>query len=256
MWIDDTGYISRSSVIWLTIAHIMRSIEELLTISPWTADLTEEQRRRVETDLIERAYPAGAYICHKGRPSDAWIGVLEGLVKLNCFSHAGKAVTFAGIPAGSWFGEGSVLKGEIRKYDVIALRDSRIVFLPEKTFNWLLDSSFSFNRFLLLQLNERLGQFIGMVEHDRLLDPDARVARALASLFNTHLYPGAETRVQISQEELGYIAGASRQRVNQALRVLEDAGLVKVDYGMITVLNVEGLRRFESDHHAEDRSTG
>lgn len=225
----------------------MRSLEELLAISPWTADLTGDQRRRVESDLIERAYPAGASICHKGKPSDSWIGVLDGLVKLNCFSHVGKAVTFAGIPAGSWFGEGSVLKGEPRKYDVIALRDSRIVFMPEKTFNWLLDNSFPFNRFLLLQINERLGQFIGMVEHDRLLDPDARVARALASLFNTYLYPGAETRVQISQEELGYIAGASRQRVNQALRVLEAAGLVKVDYGMITVLNVEGLRHFESD---------
>ena len=225
----------------------MRSVEELLAISPWTRELTAEQKARVENDLVERSYVGGSYICHKGQPSDTWIGVLDGLVKLNVFSHSGKAVSFAGIPAGSWFGEVSVLKAETRKYDVIALRDSRIVFMPEKTFHWLLNNSISFNRFLLMQLNERLGQFISMVEHDRLLDPDARVARALASLFNTFLYPGAETQVQISQEELGYIAGASRQRVNQALRILETEGLVKVDYGMITVLNVEGLRRFEGN---------
>ncbi len=223
----------------------MRSVEELLEISPWTRELTDEQKTRVNSDLIERSYVGGSYICHKGQPSDAWIGVLDGLVKLNVFSHSGKAVSFAGIPAGSWFGEGSVLKAETRKYDVIALRDSRIVFMPEKTFHWLLNNSIPFNRFLLMQLNERLGQFISMVEHDRLLDPDARVARALASLFNTFLYPGAETRIQISQEELGYIAGASRQRVNQALRMLEAEGLVQVDYGMITVLDVEGLRRYE-----------
>lgn len=225
----------------------MRSIDELLTISPWAQELTEDQLARVRADLIERSFSAGAFVCHKGQPSDAWIGVLDGLVKLNCFSHSGKAVTFAGIRAGSWFGEGSVLKKEARKYDIIALRDSRIAFMPASTFRWLLDSSFPFNRFLLLQLNERLGQFIGMVEYDRLLDPDARVARALASLFNTYLYPEEETRIQISQEELGYIAGASRQRVNQALHVLEAAGLVKVDYGMITVLSVEGLRHFQSD---------
>ncbi|GAB4356463.1 MAG: Crp/Fnr family transcriptional regulator [Gammaproteobacteria bacterium] len=223
----------------------MHSVEELLAISPWTKELTPEQLARVENDLIERAYVGGSYICHKGQPADAWIGVLDGLVKLNVFSHTGKAVSFAGIPAGSWFGEGSVLKAECRKYDVIALRDSRIVFLPEKTFHWLLNNSIPFNRFLLMQLNERLGQFISMVEHDRLLDPDARVARALASLFNTFLYPGAETRIQISQEELGYIAGASRQRVNQALRLLEAEGLVQVDYGMITVLDIDGLRGFE-----------
>lgn len=223
----------------------MRSLEELFAISPWTRDLTEDQRQRIENDIYIRDYPAGTYICHKGQPSDTWIGVLDGLVKLNCFSHSGKAVTFAGIPSGSWFGEGSVLKGEERKYDVIALRDSQIAFMPDTTFRWLLDNSFPFNRFLLLQLNERLGQFIGMVEHDRLLDPDARVARALASLFNTYLYPGAESRIQISQEELGFIAGASRQRVNQALRLLEAEGLVQVDYGMITVLDVDGLRRYE-----------
>jgi len=224
----------------------MRSIEELLAISPWTRELTPSQRQRVQADLTELAYPAGAHVCHKGKRADAWIGVLEGLVKLSCVAPTGKVVSLAGIPAGSWFGEGSVLKGEPLRYDVIALRDSRIVFLPEKTFHWLLDNSFPFNRFLLLQLNERLGQFIGMVEHDRLLDPDARVARALASLFNTYLYPGTEKRIQISQEELGYIAGASRQRVNRALRVLEAAGLVKVDYGLITVFDVGGLRRFES----------
>jgi DNA-binding GntR family transcriptional regulator len=50
--------------------------------------------------------------------------------------------------------------------------------------------------------------------------------------------------VQLSQEELGYLAGVSRQRVNQALQVLEKAGLVKVEYGRIRILDLEGLRGF------------
>jgi CRP/FNR family cyclic AMP-dependent transcriptional regulator len=48
--------------------------------------------------------------------------------------------------------------------------------MPRTTFLWLLDSSIPFNRFLLTQLNERLGQFIALVEYDRMLEPDARVA--------------------------------------------------------------------------------
>lgn len=63
----------------------------------------------------------------------------------------------------------------------------------------------------------------------------------LAALFNRHLYPDTEAHIQISQEKLGYLAGASRQRVNRALRVLGGAGLVKVDYGLITVLDLNGL---------------
>ena len=113
-----------------------------------------------------------------------------------------------------------------------------------QTFNWLLDHSIPFNRYMIEQLNERLGQFIGMMENERLLDPDARVARCLAGLFNPVLYPGTNRLLQISQEELGYLAGVSRQRANQALRTLEDAGLVRSEYGGIDILDLDGLSRF------------
>jgi len=222
----------------------MRVLDDLLALSPWTRQLTQVQLDRVRADILVREFSSGTYVCRKGDPASAWVGVIDGLVKLHSLSPAGKSVTFAGIPAGGWFGEGSVLKAEPLKYDIVALRASRIALMPEATFRRLLDTSIAFNQFLLKQLNERLGQFIGMVEHDRLLEPDARVARALAALFNSHLYPVTESHIQISQEELGYLAGASRQRVNRALRVLAGAGLVEVDYGVITVLDVNGLQRY------------
>ena len=180
----------------------------------------------------------------RGEAVDYWIGVVEGLVKISSVSSEGKAVTFTGVPAGGWFGEGSLLKADPWKYDAVALRPSQVALMPRATFAWLLDSSIAFNRFLLLQLNERLGQFIGMLETDRLLDPEARTARCLAMLFNPHLYPGVERRLQLSQEEIGYFSGISRQRTNQALRALEAAGLLTLEYGSITVLDVEGLRRY------------
>ncbi len=222
----------------------MRSLDDMLALSPWTQELPAEHLSRVRASIAVREFEAGACICRKGDPANAWLGVIDGLVKLHSLSPAGKSVTFAGIPAGGWFAEGSVLKGLDIKYDVVALRDSRIAFMPEATFRWLLDTSIPFNRFLLKQLNERLGHFIGMVEHDRLLEPDARVARTLAALFNPHLYPNSDPHIQISQEELGYLAGASRQRVNRALQVLGKAGLIKVDYGLVTVLDLDGLQRF------------
>jgi len=70
------------------------------------------------------------------------------------------------------------------------------------------------------------------------------VARAVSSLFNEHLYPGIGTKLEISQEEIGLLAGISRQRANQALKVLEQQGLVRVDYGEIEVLDLEGLRQY------------
>jgi CRP-like cAMP-binding protein len=222
----------------------MRSLDDMLALSSWTRELPADQLNQVRAAIAVRDFTAGTCICRKGDPASAWLGVIDGLVKIHSLSPAGKSVTFAGIPAGGWFAEGSVLRGRPFMYDTVALRDSRIALMPEATFHWLLDTSIGFNRFLLKQLNERLGQFIGMVEHDRLLNPEARVARSLAALFNPYLYPDSDPQVQISQEELGYLAGASRQRVNRALQVLGKAGLIKIDYGLVTVLDLDGLQKF------------
>ena len=223
------------------------SLTNAVRAANWARLLDAGQLARVEADTFEVFVPKGGFVCRKGEPAEHWIGVISGMVKMNNFSASGKAMTFIGVPPGSWFGEGSLLKNEIRKYDTMALRDTRVARLPAATFHWLLDTSLPFTRFLLMQLNERLGQFIGMVENDRLQDLNTRVARCLASMFNSHLYPGVDTLVQLSQEEIGLLSGSSRQRANQALQVLEKKGLLRLDYGGIRVLDLEGLRRYEAD---------
>lgn len=223
----------------------MPTLTEMLAASMWSKSLTAEQMQRVESEMIERCVPTGGFVCRRGEEVEHWIGVIDGLVKMASLSAEGKPITFTGVPSGGWFGEGSLLKDEPRRYDIIALRDSQIAYMPRATFMWLLDSSIEFNRFLLVQLNERLGQFIAMVEHDRLLGPDARVARCLATMFNPYLYPGNGPLLQISQEELSYLAGLSRQRVNQSLKQLENAKLLRIEYGGITVLDLEGLKQFQ-----------
>ncbi|MBI4755868.1 MAG: Crp/Fnr family transcriptional regulator [Betaproteobacteria bacterium] len=222
----------------------MPNLGEMLRASAWAGGLSPEALARAEAGVVERRVPAGGFVCRKGEAVECWIGVIDGLVKMANVSIDGKPTSFTGIPGGGWFGEGSLLKDEPRRYDIVALRDSRVACMARATFQWLLDTSIPFNRFLILQLNERLGQFIAMVECDRLLGPDARVARSLAALFNPVLYPGIGPHLQISQEEIGYLAGLSRQRANQALKLLEKSALLRIEYGGITVLDLAGLRSF------------
>jgi CRP/FNR family cyclic AMP-dependent transcriptional regulator len=80
-----------------------------------------------------------------------------------------------------------------------------------------------------------------LVHSGILLAPDARVARCLAWLFNPFLYPGIGQKLQVSQEEIGYLSGISRQRVNQALQTLEKEGLLRVEYGGVTILDLDRL---------------
>ena len=173
-----------------------------------------------------------------GERAECWYGILEGVVKMSVSEADGRVSTFTGVTAGGWAGEGTLLKNGPWRYDGIAVRATRLACVPRHTFERLVATSMPFNRFLLSHLNARLSLFIGLVEFDRLLGPDARVARCLASLFDPDLYPLAGPFVRLSQEEIGLLAGVSRQRANASLHALQRAGLLRVEFGGVTVLDV------------------
>ena len=185
----------------------------------------------------------GELLCRVGKPATYWFGVIDGLLKMSNDTAMGIPVTFTGVPPGGWFGEGTVIKREAYRYNIQALRKSRVAGLSVATFHWLLDRSIPFNRFVMQQLNERLGQFIGAREIDRMNDPDARVARSLAALFHPTLYPGVGTLLRITQQELGYLVGLSRQRVNESLHTLQAAEVIRIEYGGVRVLDLDALRQ-------------
>ena len=209
---------------------------------PWLHLLASKERERIANELkVSEARP-GEYVCRAGRPITYWIGVIDGLLKMSADNAQGLTMTFTGVPPGGWFGEGTALKRENYRYNIQALRTSRIAGLHIDTFHWLLGHSIAFNRFVMDQLNERLSQFIAMREIDRMNNPDIRVARSLAALFNRVLYPGVGEVLRITQQELAYLAGLSRQRVNEALTTLQNQGLIAIEYGGVRVLNLNLLQ--------------
>ena len=209
---------------------------------PWLALLLPDERARAVAELqVGDALP-GDYVCRLGKPVTYWFGVVEGLLKMSSDNAQGQTMTFTGVPPGGWFGEGTALKREPYRYNIQALRKSVVAGLPVDTFHWLLDHSIGFNRFVMNQLNERLGQFIAAREIDRMNNPDVRVARSLAALFNPVLYPGVGEVLRITQQELAYLVGLSRQRVNEALSALEAEGTIRIEYGGLRVLDLQALR--------------
>jgi CRP/FNR family transcriptional regulator, cyclic AMP receptor protein len=215
--------------------------EELQNI-PWLHTLTPPERRRAEAAVVVGDAQSGDLVCRIGRPPTFWFGVVEGLLKMSNDNADGTSMTYSGLPPGGWFGEGTALKREPYRYNIQALRRSVVAGLPVDDFHWLLDHSIGFNRFVMNQLNERLGQFIAALEIDRLNNPDARVARNLVSLFNPVLYPGVGEVLRITQQELAYLVGLSRQRVNESLAALEAQGTIRVEYGGLRVLDLQALR--------------
>ena len=225
------------------IQHRRRAASESeLASIPWLSLLSMDDRERAAAELRVGEAMAGDYVCRVGKPITYWFGVIDGLLKMSSDNVDGVSMTFLGVPPGGWFGEGTALKREPYRYNIQALRKSVVAGLPIDTFHWLLDHSIGFNRFVMRQLNERLGQFIAAREIDRMNNPDLRVARSLASLFNPVLYPGVGEVLRITQQEMAYLVGLSRQRVNEALSALQESGSIRIEYGGLRVLDLAALR--------------
>jgi CRP/FNR family transcriptional regulator, cyclic AMP receptor protein len=219
------------------------SVDELLAHSPWWAAIGVTAQQQVRSDVRERAVATGASLGHHGEVQHHWYGVLEGLLKWSINGADGRTVTLGGQSVGSWFGEGTLLRGQPRQSDLVALPASRVAMVPFETFDWLRCTQPPFNEFLLQQVNERLHWFMGNFAAHRLLDADRLVARALLGLMHPLLNPRGERQLTISQEELANLATVSRQRCNQSLIAMQRDGLLQLDYGAVRLLELAALQQ-------------
>ncbi len=221
------------------LTDISRPSTQFLQKQPWFAQLPGETQTRVAERTFTIAGVKGDVLLEAGVQVKGWYAVLSGLVKLQSTSAQGRLSAFIGVPDGEWFGEGSTLKAEQRRYDVIALRDTVLLCLPCAQFGELLADSLPFNHFLVAHMNRRLGQAMTILEAARVRAPEQRVALYLSRVF----WQGRRKLV-LSQEELGHLAGLSRQTVNRALQSMAQQGLVSLEFGRITILDEHALAAY------------
>ena len=219
------------------------SIAEFLESWAWYRALSPELRSLTLQTATERTAQPGDYIAREGMPSLHWYGVMQGYLQMYVVGSDGSETTLYCLREGEWGGDGSLLKKEMRRYDLRALTSAHICLISAQTFQTLRNSSIPFNHFLLDIMNARMGAFVTMLVASRLLGPEMRVARGLLMIAKDHATGSQE--LAISQHELALICGLSRQRVNAALSDFKRLGLVSIEpnKGQL-VANIPGLRSY------------
>lgn len=202
----------------------------------WFGTLSPAERNDLLDAMVLRKAGKGEVLLAEGEPIEAWYGVLSGMAKLQTRAPDGRLSAFLGVPAGEWFGEGSVLKGGVWRYDVVALRDTTLIGMPLAHFQRLYRHSLPFAHFLIEHLNRRLGQAMAAIESGRLRSPDERVAQYLS-----HFFWSGVRKITLSQEDLGHLAGLSRQTINRVLKHFEAQGWVSLEFGRVDILNQQAL---------------
>ena len=192
---------------------------------------------------IER-YRAGREIFTKGSPGQSLMAVLRGSVKISSLSDSGKEIVFTIFNAGEIFGEIATLDGDERSADATALTDCELLVLNRRDLLPVLENRADLCLILLKVLCRKLRLTTEQVEDVMFRHLESRVAKALLYLAESAGLRGVHGwSVELSQRELGSMAGGSRESVNKHLQIWHRQGLIDLSKGSIMVLDLEAIKR-------------
>lgn len=212
------------------------SVRGFLHAQAWFGTLPPEHQEQIAAQVVVLLAKRGQTVMEADVLTQGWYGVLRGLVRISAPPAAGRRADFLGVAAGEWFGEGAALKNEVRRYEVVALRDTEMLCLPSTAFHQLQASSLAFNQSLVACLNLRVSQAMAVIQAGRTRSPEQRIALSLSRLFW-----GRTRQLDLTQDELASLAGLSRQTANRVLNALQERGVISLSMNRIKILDDAAL---------------
>ena len=202
--------------------------------------LDDDQRRQVLALANRRRYRRGEVVFHEGDPGDTLHLIERGHVAIKRSSPLGDVAALLVLGPGDVFGELALVgPAGARSSTVQALDALETLTVHRDHFDELRRHHQAIDRILV----EALAADVRRLS-DRLLEAlyvpvQRRVLRRLAELASIY----GDDAIPLTQDDLAGLAGTSRPSANKALRAAEEAGLVEVGRGRVTVLDLEELAR-------------
>jgi CRP/FNR family cyclic AMP-dependent transcriptional regulator len=184
-----------------------------------------------------RLLARGDALFHKGSLPDALFGVVSGTLRVSVVSAAGREAVIALLEKDHWFGEVSLFVGAQRVYDTCALDDCEIAVVPAAAFHHLVATRPDVHLALTRLVCHRLRHALAWIDDAILMPLPVRLAHRLLAL------DAGAGALAVSQEELAFMLGVSRQSINRQLGLWQDQGLVRTSYGRIELLDSAALAR-------------
>ena len=210
----------------------------------WFSKLSLPLRNDILSRAVVKRVPDGTMLSCRGEPAEEWVGVAKGAVRISSVSLAGKQVSLTYVEPGTWFGDISLFDGMPRTHDAAAHGETTLLVVRKPDFKDLLARHSELYEALLRLNCRRLRLMFDVVEDLNTRPLAARLAKQILLLARSYgIAQGEEIRIglQLAQEDLAQLLGASRQRVNQELKGFERDGAVRVEPTRLVVLSKEKL---------------
>jgi CRP/FNR family cyclic AMP-dependent transcriptional regulator len=219
---------------------------ELLKIKLFEG-MTPTQLDWVARNTHRRSFEAGRNVMTIEQPGEAVFAIIEGSVKIHV-EQGERDVILAILGEGDLLGEMSLIDSVGRSASAVTLENTLVLWMDKNTFNTMLDNFPPMARNLVKIMTARVRLSDLLIQALATLDVNGRVARQLLAFAEKYGYPKddvTQIRILLTQSDIADLVGASRKRVNQAMVLFKEQGLIDTDAnGRIAILNGEGLARY------------
>ena len=220
-------------------------------IGPWLGQLelltgvSQQAQRRFNAMIRTTKRRRGEWVFVPGDAADSVYLLQHGRMKITALSEDGHEVLHQIVGPGEIFGDTSVLLGIPRTTSAQALEASLVCEIYRKDFETLLSMYPELSFRLLKSVGLRLKKAEAKLVNVICKDISRRVREALIDLVSKEPHAGLNrpVRIKLTQQDLANLIGASRQKTWEALKELEDCGVLKLMYRSILVLAPQTLRK-------------
>ncbi len=210
--------------------------------------LPQDVQDRLLDVAHRRTLAPGDSLFLKGSSPDALFGVVRGALRVSVVAANGREAVIAMLEAGHWFGEVSLLVGQERVYDTYAVEATDMAVVSAHDFHHLIATRPEVHMAFTKLVCQRLRQALVWIDDAILMPLPVRLAHRLLTLdarvdSAKPTTPAAPSGLGVSQEDLAFMLGVSRQSVNRQLKLWEEQGALRVDYRRIVLLDRALLER-------------
>lgn len=228
----------------------MQSVLNSLSRCALFQGFSEAGLQRAAEVCHRKRFNEGELIYASGTSRKALTVVVSGSVRITSSAASGKESILIVFGADNWFGDAVFCKTAPRLYNAFAHESVELLDFSETVISELMRQHPECYPAILDQVALRSCATATANARYALLSIPARVGRSLLSLMIFQSKGGLTDQaysLKMTQEQLGSMVGMTRQGVNKAIKTLEEAELIRLTYGKITLENPLELERFLSD---------
>lgn len=208
---------------------------------PLLSYLTEEEFLSIKANLDIQDYAKGELVFRSNDPADKMFVILEGELKISKIMSDGREQILYIYDEGDFVGAHNILSASSYEYSAYSLKKSKVLTISSRDVHQILKKNNSFLLILLAQSFERIRKAENLIDRLSVISTDVKVAKLLknlSSLYGQDTKDGILINHNTTQEELGSLAGISRETMSRKLNQFEEEGLIKlVSRGKILIVD-------------------